>query len=238
MVILTAVASFLLFLVLLDSVTMPYLVDVDRVKVADIRNRGMAEAEAHMKRRGLRAAVLDSVFHERLPIGTIVEQTPAPGSYIKKGRRVFVRISKGRRLYQVPNLGGVSLREAQLRLQAQQLQMGRISYVSSTTVPPLAVVRHHPAAGGRVRRGQKVNLEISSGSPFDPKRVPDLRGLHISAAEDSLQKYEMKLGDRDERLDPDSPPGTVLSQNPAPESMEMRHTRVDVIVSVGLPDQE
>ena len=228
---LTAAGSALLFLVIVDSVIMPYLVDVDRVMVTDIRNYGMAEAEADMMRRGLRLAVLDSVFHETLPVGAIVEQTPAPRQYIKKGRRVFVQISKGRRFYEVPDLGGASVRQAELQLQTRQLRVRRITYESSTAVPKGAVIRQWPTDGSPLLRGQSVDLWISSGSPFDRKLVPDLRGLVTSAAEDSLSKYEMGLGAIRHRLDPGSPPGIVLSQIPKPGSMEMRNTKIDLVVS-------
>ena len=234
LVILTAVGSLMLFMVLLDGVIMPYIVKVDRVQVPDIRSRGMAEAAAHLKRIGLRVVTRDSVFHHRLSVGTIVEQDPAPRSkYIKKGRRVFVDVSKGRRLYEVPKLIGVGERDAYLQLQTQKLRIGRIYYVSSASAPPGAVIRQHPAAFSRLQRGERVDLEISSGSPLDPKRVPSLLGLDIDVVEDSLSKYEMSQGEIKERLDLGSPPGVVLSQNPRPGSRQMRHTKINLIISVG-----
>ena len=224
---LTGVGSFLLFLALFDGIIMPYVVDVDRVQVPDIRRRGMAEAEAYLKRIGLRVATTDSVFHDRLPVGTIVEQDPAPrDKYIKKGRLVFVQVSKGRRLYEVPNLVGVGERDADLQLQTRKLRIGRIYYQSSASAPPGAVISHQPRAGSRLQQGERVNLEISSGSPLDPKRVPNLLGLDIGVVEDSLTKYEMSRGEINERLDLGSPPGVVLSQNP-------RSTKIDLVISVG-----
>lgn len=230
----TAVGSLLLFLVLLDVVLMPYLVDVDHVRVPDIRNRGMAEVAAHMKRIGLRITQTDSVFHERLAPGTIVEQTPAPPEYIKKGRRVFVQLSKGQRLYQVPVLIGVGERDARLQLQTHKLRIGQIYHVSSTSVPLGAVIRQQPSAGSRLRGGESVDLEISSGSPLDPKPVPNVLGLDISVVEDSLSKYEMTLDPNiNERFDPTSPPGKVLSQDPPPGALRMWREAVKVVVSVG-----
>ncbi len=231
-VMLTALGNVLLFLALLDGVIMPYVVDVDRVQVPDIRSRGMAETKAYLKRVGLRIATTDSVFHDRLPVGTIVEQDPAPRKYIKKGRRVFVRVSKGRRLYEVPQLIGVGERDAYLQLQTQKLRIGRIYFVSSASAPPGAVIRQHPQAFARLQRGERVDLEISSGSPLDPKRVPSLLGLDIGVVEDSLAKYEMSPGEINERLDLGSPPGVVLSQNPRPGSLQMRNTKINLVISV------
>lgn len=233
LVIPTALGSLMLFLALLDGVIMPYVVAVDQVKVPDIRSRGMAEAEAYLKRIGLRVTTTDSVFHDRLAAGTVVEQEPDAGEYIKKGRRVFVHVSKGRRLYEVPRLLTVNERDAYLQLQTRKLKLGRVYYVSSASAPPGAVIRQRPPAGSQLQRGGHVDLDISSGSPLDPKPIPNLLGLNIDVVEDSLTKYEMNQGRINERLDLGSPPGIVLSQNPRHGSMRIRHTKIDLVISVG-----
>ena len=233
LVISTAVGSLVLFLVLLDFVVMPFLVDVDSVQVPDVRNRGLAEAEAHLKRIGLRVARADGVYHDRLPVGTIVEQKPEPRKYIKKGRRVFVQVSKGERLYQVPNLVGVGERDADLQLQTQKLKMGRISYVSSASAPEGSVISHRPGSGSRLHIGQSVDLDISSGSPLDPKTIPSLLGIDIGVVEDVLSRYEMRLGQINHRLDLGSATGTVLSQDPPAGSKRMRNTKINLVLSAG-----
>ena len=78
-----------------------------------------------------------------------------------------------------------------------------------------------------------MDLDISSGSPLDPKPIPSLLGLNIDVVEDSLTKYEMNPGRINERLSLGSPPGVVLSQNPRPGSMRIRHTKIDLVISVG-----
>jgi beta-lactam-binding protein with PASTA domain len=233
LVIATVVVSLVLFLALLDIVVMPLLVDVDSVQVPDLRKRGLAEAEAHLKRIGLRVAQADGVYDDRLPVGTIVGQKPEPRKYIKKGRRVFVQVSKGERLYEVPNLMGVGERDAGLQLQTQKLNIGQISYVSSASAPKGSVISLRPGAGSRLHIGQSVDLDISSGSPLDPKTVPSLLGRDIGVVEDVLSRYEMRLGQINHRLDLGSAAGTVLLQDPPAGSKRMRNTKINLVLSAG-----
>ena len=188
------VGTLALFLLLLDYVVMPYIVNVERVTVPDLRQKTLAQAAARLRKKGLRLAIGDSAYHETLAEGYVVDQSPAPRAQIKKGRRVFVHVSRGLRLYAVPEVTGGSRRDALLKVVGSQLVLGRVEYVSSGSIPEGAVIRQSPAAGTRVRRQSRVNLKISSGSPFAPKRVPDLVGVAIEAVEDSLRKYEMRLG--------------------------------------------
>jgi len=182
--------------------------------------------------KGLRLALRDSVHSEKSVAGSIVDQDPPPGQRIKLARRVFVDVSRGRRLYDVPDVSGGSQREAGLQIQGRQLTLGRVRFVSHTSIPEGVVIRQHPAAGKGVPRGTTVDLEISSGSPFATKAVPDLIGLPIDTVEDSLLKYEMDLGRVSERVAELLPPGQVLSQSPEPGAGVPRGTNVDLVVSV------
>ena len=220
----------LLFLAALDKLIMPAIVQVPMVTVPDLRGGTAEAARERVAGEGLRLALRDSVFSETAPIGHIVEQAPRSGEEIKRARRVFVDVSRGPRLYPVPEVTGGSEREAGLKIQGGQLRRGTVEYASSTTFPSGVVIRQRPAAGEPVERGSTVHLVVSSGSPSAPKRVPDVVGLPIDVVADSLRKYEMTLGTIRRRT-VDAAPGRVLSQTPEAGARATRHTAVEVVVS-------
>ena len=119
----TAAASLVLFLLFLDNLAMPYVVAVNRVSVPAVEGRLSREASLDLREEGLRMAVRDSVFSEISPHGHVVDQSPDPGELIKKGRRVFVDLSRGPRLHEVPNVTGGSIREARLQIAGNQLRL-------------------------------------------------------------------------------------------------------------------
>jgi len=222
----------LLFVLLLDELIMPYLVDVPKVRVPSLRGLSVPQAEQRLQRLDLRLSLGDSMFHETVPAGAIIDQDPAAHQRIKKGRRIAVDTSRGRRFYAVPNVRRASLREARLQLEGSRLEVGEIAYVSSASIPEGAVIDLTPSPGTLLSPGTLVDLEISSGPSSLPKRVPPLRGLPIEAVEDTLRKYEMRLGRITNQIDNDQPVGTVLAQSPGPERRAARLTRVDLVVSV------
>ena len=227
----TAAASLVLFLLLLDGVVMPYMVTVEKVSVPDVDRQSSRQAAMLLQREGLRMAVRDSVFSEAVSPGHVVEQSPDPGELIKKGRRVFVDLSRGPRLHEVPKVTGGSIRDARLQIAGHQLRLGDWVYVSSRDVPRGVVVRQKPPAGTSLPRGGRLYLEISSGSPSALKRVPDLDGLSVAAAGDTLRKYEMSMGAVSKRPGNVSRPGTVLGQLPGAGERVARNTPVELIVS-------
>ena len=50
-------------------------------------------------------------------------------------------------------------------------------------------------------RGSSVDLQVSNGPPAALKRVPNLIGLSIGVVEDTLRKYEMRIGHIAKRID-------------------------------------
>ena len=219
------------FLVLLEEVIMPSFVSVDSVHAPQLVGRSLDEARERTREKGLRLAVLDSAYHDTAPRGQIIDQTPGVRGQIKQGRRVFVSLSRGQRLYTVPEVAGGSERDALLQIHGRQLTVGRVRYRSSGSIPEGAVISQDPAPGTPVPRTTPVHLEVSSGSPFAPKLVPDLVGMPIEEVETVLDNYEMRLGELSERVNNSALPGQVLAQDPAGGSRAPRGTAVRLVVS-------
>jgi len=221
----------ILMIVLIDGVIMPYIVDVPSVKIPRLHALDASKAAERLGQWGLKMGIVDSLHHKSIVRGAVIDQTPQAGQRVKRGRRITVTLSKGPRYYPVPNLGGVSLREARLQLESNQLQIGAILYVSSDEMPQTAVIDQSPVAGTPLARGASVDLRISNGPLSSPKRVPNLTQVPIDSAEDTLRKYEMQLGRIDSRINNDYPPGTILSQTPAANARVPRNTRINLSVS-------
>ena len=225
------IVTSVLILLLLDLTVMPSIVQVGKVRVPDLRQLPIDKGARRLANRGLRLAIRDSLFQEVLPAGHIVDQTPITGQRIKQGRRVFVDISRGPRLNPVPNLVQKSLRQAKLLLAGARLRLGSVRYVSSRSLARNAIVDQVPRAGVALKRNAAVDVEISSGPPNTPKKVPKVGDLLVDVVIDTLDKYEMRLGRIDERVDNRRPAGVILSQRPAAGDHTPRLTRVDVVIT-------
>ena len=226
-----AAGSLVATLLALDLGIMPLIVNVDKVRVPELSQLPMAKAKKRLDLRRLRLSVRDSLFQETIPAGYIVDQAPAAGHQIKQGRRIFVDVSRGPRLYSVPNVKQISLREARLQLQSAQLQLGAVRYESSSTIPQGAIVEQIPGDGIMLKRNGRVDLFLSSGGPNAQKRVPRVVGLPIEVVEDTLKKYEMRVGRIVEQIDNLKPAGVILEQTPAADTRATRNTRIDLVIT-------
>ncbi|MEE3257738.1 MAG: PASTA domain-containing protein [Candidatus Latescibacterota bacterium] len=232
LIIAAAALAGIIGLILLDAVVMPYIVDVPSVRVPNLQGLSVPNATVRLERSGLGMAIGDSLHHETIPPNAVVDQDPTVGHRVKKGRRIVVIPSKGARYYDVPDVRRVSLREARLQLEGNQLQIGQTRYLSSATIPEGAIVGQSPSPGARLSRGSSIDLQISSGSPTTPKRIPNLVGLSIEVVEDTLRKYELRLGQIENRIDNQQPVGTVLAQTPDHRRHILRRSRIDLVLSV------
>ena len=177
--------------------------------------------------------MLDSTgdFSNEVGAGQILSQYPVSGTEVKKGRRIWVRISKGPRSVALPPLRGLSIRQAEITLQQLGLRMGRIREIGHSAVPAGAVIGTSPAANTTLEMGQAVNVDISLGKDAAaPEGVPALTGLTLVEARDRLLKSGLQPGKITQTRDPHQLPNTVLSQNPV--SGTPRHGQaVDLVVA-------
>ena len=225
-------------LILLDEIVMPYIVDTPSVQVPDLQGLFAPEASARLEEEGLKMTIGDSLHHETIPANAVVDQNPSVGQLVKKGRRIVLTVSKGPRYYEVPDVRRVSLREARLQLEGNQLKIGQILYRSSDALPEGAVVEQSPPPGAQLALGSSVELQVSNGSLAALKHVPDLIGISIGVVEDTLRKYELRIGHIATRIDAQKRVGTVLAQSPTSEQRIPRHSRIDLVVSAAAPPPE
>jgi serine/threonine-protein kinase len=125
-----------------------------KVQVPDVADRRAASAEdvlaaAHLKVR--RERVFDDNVREGWAVGT----EPGAGSSVAWGSTVVLRISKGPDLVEVPQVVGLSKREAEERLAAAGLRARYVLPVGSR------VVEQSPAPGEQAKRGSEVRLLLN-----------------------------------------------------------------------------
>ena len=230
-----AAASLVVYLVLGDWLVMPFIVNVEKVVVPQLVDQDTTQARGQLAQLGLRLAIRDSVYYEQQEAGLITEQEPAAHQQIKRGRRVFVDISRGAQLYPVPDLRQASLRQARFLLEGSHLTLGEVAYRSSPTVPRGAVLEQGLAPGTLHPRQTRVPLHISSGDPQAPKRVPQLVGATLDSARHILHLFELQLGRVTQQRRRGQEPGTVLEQQPLVDQRLPRSSPVDVLISAWPP---
>ncbi len=90
------------------------------------------EATSLLNAAGLVVEVSDSIYDNKRPAGTVVEQTPHPNAQVKPGRTVYLTIvSFSAKMVTVPNYLNTSLRQAQATFEGLGLKNIKVVEVES-----------------------------------------------------------------------------------------------------------
>jgi serine/threonine-protein kinase len=236
---LVAGAALLLFL-LFNYVLMPaYVNHGSRLTVPNVEGMAMADARQVLEGASLVAVEAGVRPEPGQPVGTVVGQNPPAGAVVKEGRRVYLTLSGGEVLANVPALRGRSLRDAKFSLERQGLRVGDIAYASSDTYPQNTIIEQALPEDRRVPRGTPVGLTVSQGRATSETLVPMLEGKTLAEAQRILEAAGLVLGTVSHQLSADLLPNTVIDQVPAAGTSLGHGLPVDVlVVQPGKPPEE
>jgi beta-lactam-binding protein with PASTA domain len=100
-----------------------------RIEVPNLAKLSIDKVEDVLNELDLRYEVLDSAnFNPDYPRFTIIEQIPKPGKFVKEDRKIYLTINpSGYRKIKVPEVLGITARQAKPTLLATGFQIGNVS---------------------------------------------------------------------------------------------------------------
>ena len=136
----------------------------------------------------------------------------------------------------VPEVVGLSEREAERLLAAEDLRLSKISEQWSQDVPRGFIAAQEPGAGGVVKRGRRISVIVSLGA--QGTSVPVLEGNTVRQAEILLEGAGLRRG-RIARVNTEEVGrDLVIGSDPPGETLVEQETGVDLLVSLGPPPRE
>lgn len=164
-----------------------------KIEVPNLVGKNIQNIQALLEEKDLQYEVIEEKYDPKKPQGTIIEQDPMPTSYssvyVKEGRIIRLRISKKSDLVEMPSLINKSERFALQVLKNRGLKY-RIEYQTSSEAD--GAVLYQKFKGKTIKEGQKIQigsiilLVIGRNEGGPPVQIPNLYGLSISAARDSV----------------------------------------------------
>ena len=217
-------------LILLDTVIMPHLVRRHiQVEVPDIVDLTPRQARGKLARYGLRLRTGEARYDPSIPEGRFVFQSPTAFSRVKPGRTVYAVPSLGGRLYEVPELRKLSLRQAQALVQRSGLTMGEQTQEPSLRIKEGLVSRQSLPPGEEVVRDTPIDLVVSTGPAREMLAMPNMVGQTLTKARKDLVSLGFKTNVRYE-FSTSYMPNTVIRTVPAVGDSIKRGARVELIV--------
>ena len=160
--------------------------------VPNLVGQPLGEAKYIAEKEQMQTVVVDSVHVGGIARGAVYGQNPSAGSLVKKGRKIYLTINAlGDKMVQVPDLVGLSLRQASSEITTRGLKVGKISYV-------------HDLAAGNVLRQKYAGEPIERGVSLPAGSEIDL----TVGMDDEMEAQLFKNQD-----DPDGPLNPDATQN-------------------------
>jgi beta-lactam-binding protein with PASTA domain len=133
----------------------------------------------------------------------------------------------------VPNLVGLIQADAIAAITSDQLTVGTVTTVNSSTIPAGDVISQSTVAGTIVGLNAVVNLVISS-NPF-VAAVPNVVGDTQAVASTALGTVGLSVGSVSTQSSMTVATGLVISQDPSKNAAVRVGSNVNLVISAGLP---
>ena len=192
--------------------------------VPDFSNLTLVEAEALARDNHMRVEVTDSVFLKRMKKGAVYRQSPVPGSKVKKDKRITLTVNaKVGKMVTMPDLVGLSMRQAKAELLSKGLMLGKLIYVqdmATNNVLKQMSGQEEILAGTMIESESVIDLVVGLNGYDFVTYVPDVIGLKRMSAVDAVHdnslnvralRYDESVKDYDDSLN-----AMVWRQSPGP----------------------
>lgn len=146
------------------------------IEIPDLRKLKAEDAQARLNELGLEIVVIDTVdFSGNIPPLTISWQDPAPKSFVKEGRKIYVKINaKNYSSVRLPKLENRSFRHALSNIEILGLLQGEVSYEPDFAKDVVLRVEQDGRIlreGDKVLKNSKINFVLGDGSlGYTPKQ--------------------------------------------------------------------
>lgn len=223
----------ILIVLLFDKVLMPWYVKDEIVKTPNVTGMTIEQAMVVLSNAGLKPINGGERFDNRYPKGTVILQKPKANQEVKIGRRVYLIVSSGNVLVDVPDFRFKSVSEANILINKIGLSLGSIIEDTTTDAPKGLIVAQSISPNSKVEKGSVINLYVSSGGILGNIEVPDIVGLSLSDGLKILQTNNLAVGKVIYQPSIDLLPNTIIYQYPQAGALVSEETRIDLIVSRG-----
>ncbi len=189
--------------------------------VPDMRGMELANAIIRLQEKALYANVQLRFSDSMEDKGTVLAQDPKPGTLVKAGGRVLLKVSKGVAVEKLDNYVGMDINEVENRLRSLKTGYGQFlvlkkpfTYIYSDK-PAGTILEQKPLPGTEVSVSTSLEFVVSKGPEGQLTTVRDFTGidwkraLDLAAADGYPFSFSVVPEKRGQK------PGVVVSQSPS-----------------------
>lgn len=200
--------------------------------VPDLIGSNQEQARVIAESRDLLLVVGGEEENEEMPAHIVFRQMPLPGSVVRSKSTITVFVSKGSSNIVMPDLNGLGLSEATVRITGLGLTIGEVKSEENVLVEKDKIISTVPEAGTRVQPQTSITVLLSRGVETAP--VPRLIGKSFSSAKRMIENAGFTVGNVRYEVSTEFNVGIVMRQNPGAGREAKKGSAIDVIVATVL----
>ncbi len=203
----------------------------DYVKMPDVKGVNVEDAKKSLEAVGL---VADITYEESDSIdeGVVMECGVEPGTEVRAGSTVTLKVSAGTQGVEVPEVSGVTYEEANNRLTERGFLTNKTEAYSDTIGAGI-VMSQMPVSGTKAPKGSVITVTVSLGKEEQKVRVPNLIGLTEQDGTVEAVELGLQIGSVSYVFSSDVPEGQICYQSYSHGSYVDPGTSIDIKVSQG-----
>ena len=201
------------------------------VTVPSVVGATVDDASRRLERVGLRGRQSGSRPSAGSPVGTIVEQSPIGGASVGPGTVISFVVSAGQRAEPVPNVAGMSRRDAERAIEDAGFAVGAVTPRTSDS-PRGTVLETSPAAGSDAVLPGPIELIVSNGP--SAVRLPNVVGRSYADARQTLEQLGLVVQGAGLDSTSTAAAGTVVSMSPSAGRSVPSGSEVALRLSAGI----
>ena len=170
----------------------------ETVSVPDFTGISVKDIEAFADTTEIEYEVVDSLYSDEIPKGTVADQEPKPGYKVKRGRKIYLTVNAMlARQVAMPDVRNLSLRQAKAVLESVGLVLGGLEYqpdIAKNAVLDQRVRGRSVSKGKTVFVGTVVDLVLGDGLSNTRVPIPYLLYYTLSEATERLKASSLNVG--------------------------------------------
>lgn len=168
------------------------------LKVPSVLNKETQAAIKNLESKGFEVVIMDSIYIDSLPRGTVVKQIPDPNSLVKVNRTILLLVNRVTLpMLDVPQLQGKSMSYAIELLKRSHFKLGDTTFRPDFMMGSVLEQNFRGVsapAGSKLPYGSAVDLVIGGGLSNTQIPVPNLIGMTYGEAKAILDADFIGIG--------------------------------------------
>ncbi|MDD2203152.1 MAG: Stk1 family PASTA domain-containing Ser/Thr kinase [Bacilli bacterium] len=239
-IILGSILASLILLLFLIFIIIPAVTEVPDVRIPDVSNMTVEDAESKLKEAGFEVAIeLKEISSDKIEEGNIVKTSPASGRMIKKGTTVTLYQSTGENLIEIENYIGKDYIEVKSALTLKGIKVIQekkdVDDISLYRDKENIIIAQNIDSGSKLKDGDEIILY----TPNIYEVYPDMVGEKWTVADAQVfaDEYGFNLDVTYKETDAVSP-GIIIYQSRPANSKIVTGFTLKIDVSKAKPVQE